>query len=559
MYPYLSILIALPVLTAIVLAFVPRDARGVHRNLTLIVAITEFLISLGMWFSFDSDPAKIFQFREQLGGTVFGIRLMLGIDGPALLLIMLTTFLMPLVVLSTYTSIQDRVREFMIALLLMEAAVIGTFSSLDLLVFYMFYEFMLIPMALLIGVWGGERRIYAAIKFFLFTLAGSLLMLVAIIVLHIKAGGQTFSIESILASLGPDGLGQSEQRWLFLAFLLAFSVKIPLFPVHTWLPDAHTEAPTAGSVILAGVLLKMGIYGMYRFMIPLFPEAMGFFSPALMIISVVGIIYGAFVAFAQKDIKRLVAYSSVSHMGFVMLGLIAMTPTAVTGSILQMINHGISTGALFLLVGMIYERRHTRAISDYGGIAKIMPAFAVCFIIVTLSSIGLPGTNGFVGEFLILEGTLKEAIAGRHSFDSWALLSNACVILAATGIILGAVYMLTLVRRVFFGPLNNPANEKLKDLSLREWAILMPLIASIFVIGLQPGLLTDKYEKNVQAYLKEYRPRVAKIRDPTRKALFYIKDNQASSTLSTQPGTDVHTVAQSPNPATVYGDSNHAP
>ncbi|MBR56721.1 MAG: Fe-S-binding domain-containing protein [Myxococcales bacterium] len=555
MIPYLSILIALPVVAAIILAFVPRDARGVHRNLTLVVAIAEFLISLGMWFSFDSDPAKIFQFREQLGGSVFGVQFMLGIDGPALLLIMLTTFLMPLVVLSTYKSVNDRVREFMIALLLMEAGVIGTFSSLDLLVFYIFYEFMLIPMALLIGVWGGERRIYAAIKFFLFTLAGSLLMLVAIIVLHIKAGGQTFSIESILASLSADGLGQSEQRWLFLAFLLAFSVKVPLFPVHTWLPDAHTEAPTAGSVILAGVLLKMGIYGMYRFMIPLFPEAMGYFSPALMIISVVGIMYGAFVAYAQKDIKRLVAYSSVSHMGFVMLGLIAMTPTAVTGSILQMINHGITTGALFLLVGMIYERRHTRAMSDYGGIASVMPVFAVCFIIVTFSSIGLPGTNGFVGEFLILEGTMKEAVAGRHTFDSWALIANASVILAATGIILGAVYMLTLVRRVFFGPLNNPANEKLKDLSFREWVILMPLIASIFLIGLRPSLLTDKYEKNVEAYLVEYRPRVSKVRDPSRNALFY----KSTTSTTVERSGEVPTVAQSPDQAITIGGETHAP
>jgi NADH-quinone oxidoreductase subunit M len=396
-------------------------------------------------------------------------------------------------------------------MLVLETAMLGALFATDLLLFYLFWEMMLVPMYLLIGIWGGQNRHYATIKFVVYTVVGSLLMLVGVIWLYIKAG--SFSYEKILAL----ELTATEQTWLFLSFALAFLIKVPLFPFHTWLPDAHTEAPTSGSVILAGVLLKMGTYGLLRFAIPLFPEAMGQFSPVILILSTVGIVYGALVAFAQGDVKKLVAYSSVSHLGFVMLGIVALNQQAVEGAILQMINHGISTGALFLLVGMVYERTHTRAITDYGGIAAKMPVFTVFFIIVTMSSIGLPGTNGFAGEFMILSGAFLEALP-LAPWDSWNGLGLICAAVATTGVLLGAIYMLSMVRRVFFGPITNPHNEELEDLTPREVGVLLPLVVLIFVIGFFPTSFTRPMTASVESLIAGPGARVEAARDPRAKA-----------------------------------------
>jgi len=407
----------------------------------------------------------------------------MGIDGISLFLILLTTFLTVVSILSSWTAVREKVKGFMISMLLLETGMIGVFVALDLFLFYVFWEAMLIPMYFLIGIWGGPRKIYATIKFVLFTLFGSLLMLVAIIVLyflqHSYTGVYTFNLLEMYKVVLPYG----SQFWLFYAFALAFAIKVPLFPFHTWLPDAHVEAPTAGSVILAGVLLKMGTYGFLRFCLPLFPDAYQSAIPLISILALIGIIYGAMVAMVQKDVKSLVAYSSVSHLGFVMLGLFALNVQSVQGGILQMINHGISTGALFLLVGMIYERRHSRLIDDFGGVAKVMPVFAGFFMIVTLSSIGLPGTNGFIGEFLIILGAFKS--------------NMVYAILAALGVILAAIYMLWMYQRVFFGKVDKPANEKLLDLNLREKLILVPLVILIFWIGLYPKPYLSKMEKSV--------------------------------------------------------------
>jgi NADH-quinone oxidoreductase subunit M len=361
----------------------------------------------------------------------------------------------------------------MIALLVLETAMIGTFAALDLVLFYVFWELILIPMYLLIGIWGSQNRLYATVKFFVYTFAASVLMLLAILYVYFHDGG-TFDFVDARAALQ---VSPEAGRWLFLAFALAFAVKVPMFPLHTWLPDAHTEAPTAGSVILAGVLLKMGTFGFFRYALPLFPDAALTFRPLLATLATVGIVYGALMSMVQKDMKRLVAYSSVSHLGFVMLGLAAVSAEGLTGSVYQMLNHGVSTGALFLLVGMLYERRHTRLISEYGGLAKQVPLIATAFVIVTLSSVGLPGTNGFVGEFLILSGTFLSRLANSTVFAT----------VASLGVILGAVYMLSLVEKVFFGGLHNPENRHLKDLSVREGFVLAPMIVLIIVMGLLPG------------------------------------------------------------------------
>ena len=374
--------------------------------------------------------------------------------------------------LSTWTAVTERVKEFMIALLVLETAMIGTFSALDLVLFYVFWEAILIPMYLLIGIWGSENRLYATLKFFIYTFVASVLMLVAIIYLSFQNQG-SFDYLTLRQNLA---LPLETQRWTFLAFAVAFAVKVPMFPLHTWLPDAHTEAPTAGSVILAGVLLKMGTFGFFRYAFPLFPEAALQFRPAIATLAVIGIVYGALMSFVQRDMKRLVAYSSVSHLGFVMLGIAAMTAEGLTGAVYQMLNHGVSTGALFLLVGLLYERRHTRLISEYGGIARRVPLIAATFVIVTLSSVGLPGTNGFVGEFLILSGTWLGRLP--HSAVYAAL--------GATGVILGAVYMFFLVERVFFGKSTNPHNAHLSDMTLREGVVMAPLIVLIVVMGLLP-------------------------------------------------------------------------
>ncbi len=470
----LTVTTFIPALGALALVLIPGTEARQHKAFAFVVSLATFFVSLGLWFGFDASPgAPEFQFEQFVPWvSSIGMGYHVGLDGVALLLVMLTTVLTPIVVLSTWAAIQDRVKEFMIALLVLETAMIGTFAALDLVLFYVFWELILVPMYLLIGVWGSQNRLYATVKFFIYTFAASVLMLLAILYVYFHDGGTFDYLEARRAlQVTPDAA-----RYLFLAFALAFAVKVPMFPLHTWLPDAHTEAPTAGSVILAGVLLKMGTFGFFRYAMPLFPEAALHYRTLFATLAVIGIVYGALMSLVQSDMKRLVAYSSVSHLGFVMLGLFALSAEGLTGGVYQMLNHGVSTGALFLLVGVLYERRHTRLMAEYGGLAKQVPLIATVFVIVTLSSVGLPGTNGFVGEFLILSGTWLSRM--KHA----TVLS----VFATTGVILGAVYMLLLVERVFFGKLTNDHNRHLPDLTVREGFVLAPMIALIVVMGLMP-------------------------------------------------------------------------
>ena len=488
----LSIIVFLPVVGAIVLLFIDKENHSAIRVVAFAFSLAEFIISLPLFFLFNNATHEM-QFQEVLPWIEsYGITYHLGIDGISLLLVLLTTFLTVLCILSSWSAITVRVKEYMISFLLLETGMVGAFVALDLVLFYVFWEVMLIPMYLLIGVWGDpKRRIYAAIKFFIYTMAGSVLMLVAILALYfinLKATGvPTFDVLELYKTVIPVGT----QYWLFAAFAVAFAIKVPMFPFHTWLPDAHTEAPTAGSVILAGVLLKMGTYGFIRFAMPLFPNAAMAFLPLICVLAIIGIIYGAMVSMVQADLKRLVAFSSVSHLGYVMLGMFALNMQGVQGSVYQMLNHGISTGSLFLLVGMVYERRHTRMISDFGGLSKVMPVFAAIFMIVTLSSIGLPGTNGFVGEFLILLGAFRS--------------KTAYGVAAATGVILGAAYMLWMFQRVMFGEIKNPENMKLKDLNKREIATMIPMVLLIFVMGIYPKLFFTKMDVSVDQFLKSFK------------------------------------------------------
>jgi NADH-quinone oxidoreductase subunit M len=510
--PILSLLIFFPILGAIVLLFINKENGKGLRWVTLIFSVVEFIFSLPLFFAFDSKTAAM-QFVENYSWIQsYGISYKLGIDGISLLLVLLTTFLTILCILCSWTAITFRVKEFMISFLFLETGMIGALVALDLILFYVFWEVMLIPMYLLIGVWGDpKRRIYAAIKFFLFTMAGSVLMLVAILALYFlnqKATGvSTFDVLELYKL----GLPVGTQYWLFGAFALAFAIKVPMFPFHTWLPDAHTEAPTAGSVILAGVLLKMGTYGFIRFAIPLFPKAAFDLLPLVSVLAIIGIIYGALVSMMQPDLKRLVAFSSVSHLGYVMLGMFAFNMQGIQGSIYQMLNHGISTGSLFLIVGMVYERRHTRLIADFGGLSKVMPTYAVFFMIVTLSSIGLPGTNGFVGEFLILLGVFRSNVVYG--------------VLATTGVVLGAAYMLWMFQRVMFGKITRPENERLKDLNAREIGILVPMVILIFLMGIYPKLFFSKMDASVEKFIKDFKGRVEMKADlATPKVLAEVKD-----------------------------------
>ncbi len=486
-FPLLSLVIFLPLFGAVVTLFLRKDAA--IKGWAVIVTVANFIISLPLYFYFQSGTAEM-QFVEHIPWMPnLGVSYYLGIDGISLFLVLLTTFLTPIAVLSSWTYITEKVKEYMIFMLLMETSMVGVFAALDLILFYVFWEVTLIPMYFLIGIWGGQRRIYAAVKFFLYTLAGSALMLVAIFVLYFMNARATGQPTFDLLELQKFGVPLTAQTWLFLAFALGFAIKVPLFPFHTWLPDAHVEAPTAGSVILAGILLKMGAYGFIRFCLPLFPAAFAYFVPLMSILAIIGIIYGSLVAFSQKDVKSLVAYSSVAHLGFVVLGIFALNAQGLSGGILQMINHGLSTGALFLLVGMLYERRHTRLIEDFGGLWKQLPLFGIFLLIVTLSSIGLPGLNGFIGEFTILVGTFQA---------NWIYAA-----LAATGIVLGAWYMLTMFRRVMHGPLDKPVNRQLQDLSAREILVLVPVVVFIFLIGLFPNLFFDKMQTSVDNLLSQ--------------------------------------------------------
>jgi NADH-quinone oxidoreductase subunit M len=469
----LNLVVFFPLLGVLVILLLPRERPTAIRWTALVTSLATFALSLGMLARFDvrqADMQLVIRLPWiQVAG--WNIEYFVGVDGLSLLLVLLTTLLTPISILSTWTVIQERVKEFMAFFLLLEIGMLGTFLALDLFLFYIFWEFTLVPMYFLIGIWGDERRIYAALKFFLYTMAGSILMLLAILWLGIRGG--TFSLPDLIAQNQIPG---NIQFWLFLAFAAAFAIKVPMWPLHSWLPDAHVEAPTAGSVILAGILLKLGTYGFLRFNLPLFPEASLRLAPWMAALAVIGILYGAAVSYPQRDVKKLVAFSSVSHLGFVVLGLFALNPQGIQGALLQMVNHGLSTGALFLIVGMIYERRHTREMEAFGGLWKVMPVYAALTLVVTLSSMGLPGLNGFVGEFTILLG----------AFGSRALGTPWYAGLAALGVILAAIYMLHMFQKMFLGPLDKPDNQGLRDLSLREVVTLVPILVLIFWIGLYP-------------------------------------------------------------------------
>jgi NADH-quinone oxidoreductase subunit M len=486
LFPLLSAIIFLPSLGAVLAVLITSE--DLVKRMALLTSALTFLMSLLLFFLFDPSTAAMQFFEGYDWIPALGISYEVGVDGISLLLIVLTTFLMPLTLLASWDSIQARTREFVICMLFLESGMIGVFAAIDLFLFYVFWEATLIPMYFLIGVWGGPRRIYAAIKFILYTMAGSLLMLVAILALyflHRQATGEvTFTMYRLLQLELP----LSTQRWLFFAFFLAFAIKVPLFPFHTWLPDAHVEAPTPGSVLLAAVLLKMGTYGFMRFCLPLFPEASIDATGIIALLAVVGIIYGALMALVQVDMKKLVAYSSVSHLGFVMLGIFAFNSQGLDGAVLQMVNHGLSTGALFLLVGMLYDRRHTRLIADFGGVAKVMPMFAAFFLVVSLSSIGLPGLNGFIGEFLVLLGAFQ------------ALPTFA--VIAALGVILAAVYMLWMYQRLMFGEVIHEENLHLRDLNLREVVVLVPIVLAIVWIGMYPQPFLKRMEASTRAIVE---------------------------------------------------------
>ncbi len=492
----LTTLVILPLVAALIAALMPGREERVLKGLGVVSTLIIFLVSCAIYPMFKVGRGAI-QMREYAAWLPeYGINWSLGLDGISLFLVLLTTFLMPLIMLGSWNSIKDNVKGFVVAMLVLESAVIGTFVSLNLFFFFVFWEAMLIPMVLIIGVWGSGSRIKSAIKFFLYTAVGSLLMLVAILVLYRESYDQLGGLSLNYSDLLRLQLPLEAQIPMFAAFALAFCIKVPLFPLHTWLPDAHTDAPTPGSVILAGVLLKLGTYGLIRFAIPLFPDAAIQLAPTLIGLSVAGIIFGALVAWVQKDIKKLIAYSSVSHMGFVVLGLFVLNNTAATGAVLQMLSHGISTGALFLLVGIIYERRHTRELDQYGGLAAVMPRYAVVFLIATLSSIGLPGLNGFVGEFMILLGSFQSGM------DTWVQSRNPVVlysaVAAASGVILGAIYMLTLYLKMFFGQVTRDENRNLPDLTVRESLVLAPLVFAMFAVGIYPDPLLKRISPSVE-------------------------------------------------------------
>jgi NADH-quinone oxidoreductase subunit M len=510
----LSIVTFWPLAGMFVLLLIGKEKTTLIKWWANIVVVGGFLISLPLWFWFDFENSDKMQYAVSVPWIQsLGASYHVGIDGISLLLVMLTTLMGPLAVLSSWDSIQVRVKEFYAFMLLLQTGMLGVFISLDFFMFYVFWEVMLVPMYFLIGIWGGPRKLYAAIKFFLYTLVGSVLMLLGILALyfsypdiaaaHPEISAQfgalpTFNVQAFHA-IGPY-LPEGLQYWVFLAFFVGFAIKVPMFPFHTWLPDAHVEAPTAGSVILAAVLLKMGTYGFLRFSIPILPKATVYFVPFMVTLAIIAIIYGALVAMMQPDMKKLVAYSSVSHMGFVMLGMFALNANGLNGSILQQINHGVSTGALFLIVGIIYERRHTREIAQLGGLSNVMPIYATVFLIMTMSSIGLPLLNGFIGEFTIMAGALQRNLW-------WAVAGGA-------GIVLGAAYMLWLYQRTMFGKVDNPANEGLPDMNWRELATLVPLIIMAFWIGLYPAPFFKALDKPVNNLVKLVQPTASAAAQP---------------------------------------------
>ncbi len=512
--PWLITLVVFqPLLAAVVVALLPQNEKRLVRGWTFLALLINFGLTVLLYAAFEPRGAE-FQLEQRVPWiSELGISYHVGVDGLAVSLMLLTGFLGPLVVLASWRFIDTRVKSFHLALLLIQTAMLGALAALDVILFYVFFEAMLIPMYLIIGVWGSEDRTKAAMKFFLYTLAGSLVMLVAILAVYFlgqPSGARSFDYATFYNSLAPanrelaaclvgkscTGLSplanalQIYGPWMFLAFAVAFAIKVPMFPLHTWLPDAHVQAPVAGSIILAGVMLKMGTFGFWRYAIPLFPVAAQQMRWAFAVLSVVGIVYGAMMCLAQRDVKKLIAYSSVSHLGFCMLGIFALTAEGATGSAYQMLNHGVSTGALFCLFGFLYERRHTRAIIEYGGIARSMPVFAALFLIITFSSIAVPGTNGFIGEFLVLLGTFKST-----EVPMWI------AVLASTGVVLGAAYMLWMVQRVFFGPLVQVENARLKDLNGRELATSLPFVVMVLVMGVLPGFFLDRLEVSTRKYV----------------------------------------------------------
>ncbi len=512
-FPLLTLLCALPLGFALVALAIPDEHTSAHKAWSFVGSLVTFGATLLVLSGFDRNAVGFQQVDDYAWIPSFGARWTLGVDGLSLPLVLLTGLLMPIIFAGAWSAIDKRWKEFGIAMLILETGMLGSLLAIDLLSFYVFWEIMLVPMYLIVGIWGGKDRIYATVKFFIYTMFGSLLMLVAILWLYQKSGG-SFA----LAQLAHLQLSSKEQTWLFAAFALAFLIKVPVFPFHTWLPDAHTEAPTPGSVVLAGVMLKLGTYGLLRFAIPLFPSAMGTFSPLLLTLAVIGIVFGALMAYVQTDVKRLVAYSSVSHLGFVMLGIVIFNEEALQGAILQGVNHGLSTGALFLLVGYVYERRHTREIANFGGIAAKMPVYAAFFVFVTMSSIALPLTNGFDGEFLIFAGSFKEGVQARIPMaledGHWRTIVNVGGAFATLGIVLGAVYMLSMVRRVFFGQLTNPDNKGLRDLTTREKTIMGILAAFILWIGVYPSSWLNLSKTTVHAMVQAHRPAILQVRAP---------------------------------------------
>jgi len=486
--PILSLIIFIPLAGIALLLFVPGNRKNIINTVAVATGCISLMLTLAVYCRYNGTAGG-YQFIERYSWiSRYGISFHVGIDGISLLLITLSSILSLIAIISSFKYITARYKEYMITLLFLQTGMTGVFAAMDLFLFFIFWEMILIPMFIMIAIWGGKERVYASIKFFLFTLAGSTLMLVSIIYLAYMCTSQFGHTSYDFTDIFRLNIDPSLQLTLFLAFALSFAVKVPLFPFHTWLPDAHTEAPTAGSVILAGILLKMGTYGFLRFNLPLFPDATAVMAPWMIGLSITGIIYGALMAMIQPDVKKLVAYSSVSHMGFIMLGIFSLNEEGITGAVLQMINHGVSTGMLFLLVGMLYERRHTRLIADFGGLSKPVPVFAVFFMIAALSSIGIPGMNGFIGEVMIMIGGF--------------IVKPLYGILAAGGVVLSAVYMLWMYQRVMFGPVTHDENSKLKDLDFREIIILVPLVILIFFIGLYPQPVISKYQKSVREIVR---------------------------------------------------------
>ena len=525
---YLSLILFTPLIGALVMLFVSKQNENAIRWIANITAFIGFVISVPLWFWYNPQGPE-FQFPERLPWIPsIGAEYYIGVDGLSTLLILLTTMMGFIAILSSWNAITERVKEYYIFLLVLQTGMLGAFMALDFMLFFLFWEVMLVPMYFLIGIWGSANRLYSAIKFFLYTLVGSVIMLLGILALYFayhndpaNLGAYTFDITKYRHYAFAANL----QWWVFLAFFCGFAVKVPMFPLHTWLPDAHTDAPTAGSVILAAVMLKMGTYGFLRFSLPILPEGTRAFVPMMVLLSIIGIVYGALVALAQKDWKRLVAYSSVSHMAMVMLGMFALNPVGLTGSIVQQLNHGISTGGLFLLVGVVYERRHTREISEYGGLSKVMPVYAAIFLVMTMSSIGLPTLNGFIGELLILQGAF---VANKM----WAAF-------AGSGVVLGAAYMLYLYQRTMFGKVENPKNERLFDLSQREFATFAPLLVLAVWMGIYPAPFLRRLETSVEQIVLRVSPQyAAKYAEcntaPTAEAIA-ASNNPAAKFLTTLP------------------------